>query len=882
MTMFGFLRHLQLDRLSFWLGFLAGSLIWWLLGRFRPFLSQLISRIRAQARAARQELQTSTEVRLNNDTIRYAQQLHVAAPLFSLDEILIQPRLVAPPPPVEPDLPPPGLDITEHTIPYMPDWPEMATIYGAPTLSLVEALQKGVNIAVIGEPGSGKTVALAALAIQMARQDADLGNLTGRVPLLIHTADLLFPEEAAQEKEGEEEGDKDKDEEQAQHILQTLIEAVALHTATLTQARLPAFLHSAFDEGRVMLILDGLDELANEEFKKVEAYLGKILQAYPHTQSVMAANPDQQPGLNQTGIEPLSLTIWDKEQRAAFIRRWSKLWTRFISDPQEEQDQSIDPAILNGWLLNDINFLSPLEVTLKVWATYAGDLLGSDTMDAIEAYIRRMSASEPGSRPVLEQAARRMVLMQTSRLQKSDIKWINKELNILDIDEFEEAQAEKPPEEASDSESEIQEIATLESEQPEPYRPESTSVMKPRTAIQRSELMTQRPGEHFSFTHPVILGYLAAQGLSYDHRPPEDELDALIAQPDWTGKNQTLKYLAAQDRQAQWIGEILKERGEQPLLNGLFQSARWLRIAPEEYPWRAQVLRLLAGCLQDDSLAVGLRARAASALATSSSPSVSILFRRLLDNSHSEVRQIAAIASGALRDVKAITQLTELLEDGSPNVQRAVCLALVEIGHARSLEAVASALLSGDENLRRFAAEALANHPAEGYPTLEEGSTLEDILVRRAVVSGLMRVSQPWAVDVLKKMQLEDEQWVVKNAATQALEELEKPNGHVPKAFPPLTELPWLIAFAGEKGIGVVPGKPAYDLVLLALKDGSEEQRLAALNYVSRHGDEGAVLPVYQEYFASRGDTQEAALLTLWRLQNSGIELPPPIQFGLN
>jgi HEAT repeat protein len=876
--MFGFLRQLQLDRLSFWLGFLAGSLIWWLLGRFRPFLSQLIARLKAQAQTARQELQTSTEVRLNNDTIRYAQQLHVAAPLFSLDELAISPRLIAPPPPIEPDLAPPGLDITEYTIPYMPDWPEFASIYGAPTLSLVEALQEDVSIAVIGEPGSGKTVALATLAIRMARQTEDLGTLAGRVPLLVHAADLLISNEAP-EPEDDQDG---QGEEQEQHVLQALIEAVALHASTLTQARLPAFLHTAFEVGRVVLLLDGLDELPAEEFKEVEAYLGKVLQAYPQTQSVLAASPEQQPGLSQIGFEPLALTLWDEEQRAAFIQRWSKLWTRYIADPQEEQDRSIEPAVLNGWLLNDISFLTPLEVTLKVWATYAGDLLGPRATDAIEAYIRRMSASTPGSRPVLEQAACLMVLNQSGRLQKADIKDINRLLNIPDLDEAGQEQEENQALETAEAENEAEDFEDLDFDPSELHSPDSPGTMKPRSAIQRSELMVPRPGDRFSFSHPVLLGYLAAQGLAQDHKLPANELDALKAQLNWTGKNQTLKYLAAQDRQAQWVEDLLKERGEEPLLNGLFLAAHWLRIAPEEYPWRAQVLRLLAGCLQDDGLAVGLRARAASALATSGSSSVSILFRRLLDNSHPEVRQIAAIASGASRDVKAVPQLSELLRDGSPNVQRAACLALVEIGHARGLEAVASALLNGEENLRRFAAEALANHPAEGHPTLEEGSALEDILVRRAVVSGLMRVNQPWAIELLKKMQLEDEQWVVKNAATQALEEIEKPNAHVPRAYPPLTELPWLIAFAGEKGIGVVPGKPAYDLVLLAIKDGSEEQKLAALQYVSRHGDESAVLPVYQEYFSSRGDTQEAALHVLWRLQNSGIELPPPIQFGLN
>ncbi len=40
----GFLRNLDLDRTSFWLGFLAGFLFLWLLGRLRPGFSRLVEK----------------------------------------------------------------------------------------------------------------------------------------------------------------------------------------------------------------------------------------------------------------------------------------------------------------------------------------------------------------------------------------------------------------------------------------------------------------------------------------------------------------------------------------------------------------------------------------------------------------------------------------------------------------------------------------------------------------------------------------------------------------------------------------------------------------------------------------------------------------------
>jgi hypothetical protein len=104
-----------------------------------------------------------------------------------------------------------------------------------------------------------------------------------------------------------------------------------------------------------------------------------------------------------------------------------------------------------------------------------------------------------------------------------------------------------------------------------------------------------------------------------------------------------------------------------------------------------------------------------------------------------------------------------------------------------SPDSVATELLQGTEELRRAAAEALANNPEEGHPALADGSSMPDLLVRRAVVYGLVRVRQPWALQLLEKMQVEDEQWVVRSAATQALEEIHKPDPRLPGLCLPCT-----------------------------------------------------------------------------------------------
>jgi HEAT repeat protein len=175
----------------------------------------------------------------------------------------------------------------------------------------------------------------------------------------------------------------------------------------------------------------------------------------------------------------------------------------------------------------------------------------------------------------------------------------------------------------------------------------------------------------------------------------------------------------------------------------------------------------------------------------------------------------------------------------------------------------------------------LAENPEEGYPTLQEGANVDDLLVRHAIVFGLAKVNEPWAVELLEKLAIEDGQWVVRNAAAQALEDTKRLNPHIPVALPPLHEIPWLIKYAAKSGSGVSPGKQAVEVLTKALKDGDEYERMAALDYVRLNGNEDHIVQIYHILYGSQGELRETAFNTLWHLAATGITLPSPTQFGL-
>lgn len=871
--MLRFLANLQLERFTFWAGFLAGSLFWWLFTRLRPALPGAWERMRAQFSTARQGITVNPEERYRRDVLRQAQRAHLASVFFSLDEILIPPRLLAPPPPLEPGIEQHESLIFNTVLPYLPDCPELGSTFNAPQLSLVEALQGGANLAVVGKPGTGKSVALAHLASILARQEGSTGVLAGMTPYLVHAADILpIPSRFT--------------------ALEIIIEAISTNVSTLTLPRLSAYIRSTFANESALLLLDGLDELPPDQVDQVVELLGYLLETYPKARIVAAVSPEYLGGLTRLGFMVVPLATWNDQDRQNFILKWSDLWTSFIA--REKDRQKVDILLLNNWLVNASPVSTPLELTLHVWAAYAGDVLGASSSQLIESYLLRMTTQIQKARPVLERLAAQIALTANPVLTfKEAEKWVPSDAAQVspfgDIPFSDETLTEDPEQSISETVQVGSDLPivdeALETANPEP--PPSKIGMQKAAAREISPsqrllddlisagILVNRRNSRLSFVHPLISGYLAGTALA-----SSGGLEQLYHQPDWSGKYLALRYLSSWNDISGAVQQML-DNEQDPLYRTLIITAEWLRDAPAKTAWRPLVLRRLTNLVQQEALPMSTRTRGMVAMALSADPGVPVLFRQQLEHPLDSMRELAALGCGLAVDAKAVKPLTNLLNDSVIEVRLAAILALSRIGTKSAMEAIATVLLSGSETMRRAAAEGLSMQPEEGYPALEEGSQMEDLLVRRAAVYGLAQINESWSRELLTKLQVEDEQWVVRSAATEALENLTRPNPRIPHPHPELAQTPWLVAFAGRLGMGIAPGKPALQLVMQAAKAGNDDERLAALQYLAYHGGEEALASIYQLYFSDNPEDAEAAYQALWTLAVSGIRLPAPQQFGL-
>jgi hypothetical protein len=865
----GFFQKLTISSSSYWLGFLSGILFTWIISRLIIYIPKLIRSLRKNVDGIRENISTSADVRLRNDVYRITQKQHMAAMLFSLDEIVVVPKVLTPLIQASKSIELAPTDSVSLSVPYMPDWPEMAAVYKASTMTLMEAMQGGANIILAGHPGSGKTVALAWLATSLARNDPGLGILEDILPLYVHATDiyhslrhvdeiLASQENAKSEKSGLNGQTRKKAEQISGDLVNTIIDAISTYASPLTLPRLSTVIHSALDKQRAILILDRCDEMPPNQAGVITIYIQSLLAKYPKLRIITALSYDDLAGLPALGFSLLGMAAWGDDERNTFLLRWSQNWDKWINPPGKNQSKIIRTQFLNSWLKVENTMLKPLEYVLKVWAAYSGDSLGTDGPSAIEAYLRRLTIDVSKARAGLEGFALHLVNEMSISANPHDTARIFSELGISVNPANTNVSAEKTTP-----------VQTLE--------PTKSTRIKELTGIDsltNSGILVSYAGSQYGFSHPVINAYLAGNALTYT-----GAVSHIQNQPAWVGKTLSLYYFARNGDVTPFINELIQE--DDILHTNHLIIARWLQIAPKNRQWRTVILRTLTSVLHKEKDTPGLAGKIISGLAFSGDVGVSVLFRQLLKSDQPNLKQLAALGCGILAEKKAIEDLIAMLQEDSPASIRAASLALGAIGDKQALEILASTLLNGSELARRYSAEALANNPIEGHPALRDGASMEDLLVRRSVAFGLIRVNQPWAVKIVENMQLDDNEWVVRNAALQAFEEYRRKISFAPRPLGDPTEMEWLINYATKIGTTVAPGKPADDLVVKALVNGSQDEVLNALDYLRIKCDADVISEINYVYSNKTGDIKDIAYYVLWLLIISGIKLPTEVKYNI-
>ncbi|MCC6146498.1 MAG: HEAT repeat domain-containing protein [Anaerolineaceae bacterium] len=786
------LINFSLDPTSFWIGIAAASILWWLAGKLKlqfPGFKNSLSKIIAYAGRRRAE---GFAYHLKASMLRRAQHAHLASSLFPLDDILIPPRLVTPPTQEIPNSNPQPAPYIDQFLPYLPEFPELTANFAHTTISLSQALGNGANLLLIGQPGSGKTVALAHLTAQMARSktNSSIENSRPEVPIFLHVLDLELPPA------------NDNFE-----PINVLARALETEISVSNRHRIQPFLRKSAEEGKALLLLDGFDELSPQEARQYSAFLQKIIKEYPALQIVMTASPNFVDGILGLGFQPILLAYWNMQERQAFRDKWRNSWEKQVQPAiKGHPDLHVkDNTIIAGWLEAENKIYSPLEWTLIVWGAYDGRLTGFSVRRSLDFFIHR-AAHPQTPRLALENLAYQFLSTGTTGQNGGDVEKFFSKFHPKNF-------LEKKPEENP-------------SHLPV-YREKSKKISSSQRSINKlldKGLLIEHSNGRIRFSHPIFQGYLASHIL-------ENNESYEAPQSSWIIQILALQFWISVHETGGWIEDAISKEND-PLFRKLLQTGRALKYAPPDLKWRSEFLKRIITLLHSSSIQMPIKIRLLAMLAQSNDPTLPPLFRRLLTSTQPEIRLMSALGLGALDDVQTINDLTRLINDPDIRVRTAACTGISSVRSARLLQLKEEILHKGTEDQKTIMAESLALQPPEGHEVLLQAISSPDILVRRAVVAGLSRVHEDWAIQRLEKIAIEDGHWVIKNAALSGVEHLKNPAIFAPQLYVPPSESPWLISFASRHGYGIPAGDPAMDMLLFALNAGSPEEKTAAIEYL--------------------------------------------------
>jgi HEAT repeat protein len=234
-----------------------------------------------------------------------------------------------------------------------------------------------------------------------------------------------------------------------------------------------------------------------------------------------------------------------------------------------------------------------------------------------------------------------------------------------------------------------------------------------------------------------------------------------------------------------------------------------------------------------------------TALVESGEPGVRLLFQRIINHANPQLRAKAVLGLGILQDPQDLASIEAALSDPDTDVRLAAIDALRRIaraGHEPALESIVASVVEGENQIQRAAAEALAELGPQGEAVLRDAAQDQDLTVRRAAVYGIMLLDADWAKETLEQLHVQDSEWLVRNAASEALAQLadeeKAPDLAVTDlALPKAEQEPWLIAWAAERGEGTGVGDAALETLIRALREGDPAIRQAAVDTLGRLAD---------------------------------------------
>ncbi|MDX3454533.1 NACHT domain-containing protein [Streptomyces sp. ME02-8801-2C] len=184
----------------------------------------------------------------------------------------------------------------------------------APRVPVEQALTRHPRILLRGEAGSGKTTLVQRLVVTAARQDPESRYLQDRVPFLLPLRTLV--------RQGE---------------LPLPEEFLSTTRSPLAGTQPAGWVDRVLTAGRGLLLVDGVDEIAEHDRARVKSWLTDLLTAFPANYWLITSRPSavDDAWLAEAGFTSYAVSRMSDDDIVGFITRWHDAARAVSTDPQQ-------------------------------------------------------------------------------------------------------------------------------------------------------------------------------------------------------------------------------------------------------------------------------------------------------------------------------------------------------------------------------------------------------------------------------------------------------------------------------------------------------------------------------------------------------------------
>jgi HEAT repeat protein len=153
-----------------------------------------------------------------------------------------------------------------------------------------------------------------------------------------------------------------------------------------------------------------------------------------------------------------------------------------------------------------------------------------------------------------------------------------------------------------------------------------------------------------------------------------------------------------------------------------------------------------------------------------------------------------------------------------------------------------------------------------GYPTLYDGVSADELIIRRVSMFGLRRVETEWARELIRQKFLSESEFMVRVIAQEAFLAFEA-GLQGPQAIPTPDQITWIVRWAEARDLNMARGQRAEAIATQMLNDKLDEIRQLGAIALGQMGIVRAVKPLYDKLQDPSPAVREAAFRALSDIQ---------------